>query len=62
VKQFIRRVRRVRPLLERGASLVEYGLLLALIAIVALVATQAFGEGVGDKMSKNASRITNAGQ
>ena len=36
---------------ERGASMVEYGLLLALIAIIALVAVQAFGQGVSTKFS-----------
>jgi pilus assembly protein Flp/PilA len=36
---------------ERGASMVEYGLLLALIAIIALVAVQAFGQGVSSKFS-----------
>jgi len=34
---------------ERGASMVEYGLLLALIAIIAIVAVKAFGQGVSDK-------------
>ena len=36
---------------ERGASMVEYGLLLAMIAIIALVAVQAFGQGVSSKFS-----------
>jgi pilus assembly protein Flp/PilA len=31
---------------ERGAGLVEYGLVVALIAILAIVAVQAFGQGV----------------
>jgi pilus assembly protein Flp/PilA len=34
---------------ERGASMVEYGLLLALIAVIAIVAVKAFGQGVSDK-------------
>ena len=35
---------------ERGASMVEYGLLLALIAIIALVAVKAFGTGVSHQV------------
>ena len=31
---------------ERGATMVEYGLMLALIAVVALVAVEAVGGGV----------------
>ena len=34
---------------ERGASMVEYGLLLALIAIIAIVAVKALGQGVSEK-------------
>jgi pilus assembly protein Flp/PilA len=34
---------------ERGASMVEYGLLLALIAVIAIVAVRALGNGVSDK-------------
>jgi pilus assembly protein Flp/PilA len=36
---------------ERGASMVEYGLLLALIAVIALVAVKALGTGVSDKFN-----------
>ena len=42
---------------ERGASMVEYGLLLALIAIIALVAVQAFGTGVSAKFSSINSAV-----
>ena len=42
---------------ERGANMVEYGLLLALIAIVALVAVRAFGSGVSSQFSSIASQI-----
>ena len=43
---------------ERGASMVEYGLLLALMAIIAMVAVQAFGQGVSAKYSTiNASVV-----
>jgi Flp pilus assembly pilin Flp len=41
---------------EEGASLVEYALLLMLIAVAALVAVKAFGEGVSTQFS----RITNS--
>ena len=37
---------------ERGASMVEYGLLLALIAVIAIVAVKALGNSVSDKFSK----------
>lgn len=33
---------------ERGASLVEYALLVALIAVVAIIAVTTLGEGVRD--------------
>jgi len=36
---------------ERGASMVEYGLLLALIAVIAIVAVQALGNNVSTKFS-----------
>ena len=42
---------------ERGASMVEYGLLLALIAIIALVAVKAFGSGVSSQFSSISSSV-----
>lgn len=42
---------------ERGASMVEYGLLLALIAVIAVIAVQAFGSGVSDKFSDISSSV-----
>ena len=36
---------------ERGASMVEYGLLLALIAVIAIVAVRALGGTVSSKFS-----------
>ena len=42
---------------ERGASMVEYGLLLALIAVIALVAVQAFGSGVSSQFSRISSSV-----
>ena len=46
---------------ERGASLVEYALLLALIAVVCLVALSYFGSATGGRLSSSGSSITNAG-
>ena len=37
---------------ERGASMVEYGLLLALIAVIAIVALKALGTGVSSKFDE----------
>jgi pilus assembly protein Flp/PilA len=36
---------------ERGASMVEYGLLLALIAVIAIVAVKNLGDSVSSKFS-----------
>lgn len=45
---------------ERGASMVEYGLLLALIAVIAIVALRALGGSVSTKFSQvNASLNAN---
>ena len=42
---------------ERGASMVEYGLLLALIAVIAIVAVKALGTTVSTKFSTVASEL-----
>ena len=42
---------------ERGAGMVEYGLLVGLIAIVALVAVKAFGSGVSSQFSSITSNV-----
>lgn len=42
---------------ERGASLVEYGLLVALIAVVALVAVRVLGSNVSQNLGEVASAI-----
>ena len=42
---------------ERGASMVEYGLLLALIAVIAIVAVKALGTSVSNKFSSVDSGI-----
>ncbi|MFT7473938.1 MAG: Flp pilus assembly pilin Flp [Verrucomicrobiales bacterium] len=43
---------------ERGAAMVEYALLLALIAIVAIGAVAAFGGSVGGEFSDIGSNVT----
>ena len=42
---------------EKGASLVEYALLVALIAIVALIAVKGLGGAVSNKFSQNTSAL-----
>jgi pilus assembly protein Flp/PilA len=42
---------------ERGASMVEYGLLLALIAVIAIVAVKALGTSVSTKFSQVNSNL-----
>lgn len=42
---------------ERGASLVEYALLVALIAVVAIVALRFLGESASDTLSEAGSEI-----
>ncbi len=46
---------------DRGASLVEYGLLVALIAIVCVVAVAYFGGATSTSFSETASEIRSAG-
>lgn len=43
---------------ESGASLVEYGLLVALIAVVALGAVKVFGDNVAASFSISAAQLT----
>ncbi len=45
---------------ERGAALVEYALLLALIAVVCIVALQFLGNNSADKFSKIGNSIAGA--
>ena len=45
---------------ERGAAMVEYALLLALIAAVAIGAVGAFGGGLGNEFSNIGSTVTSA--
>jgi pilus assembly protein Flp/PilA len=42
---------------ERGASMVEYGLLLALVAVIAIVALKALGTNVSAKFSTVSSSL-----
>lgn len=42
---------------ERGASMVEYGLLIALIAVIAVVAVTALGNNTSRKFSSSASSL-----
>ncbi len=46
---------------ERGAALVEYALLLALIAVVCIVALTALGDQAADKFSRVGGSIASAG-
>ena len=46
---------------ERGASLVEYALLMALIAAVCIGALQFFGGESGNSLTNSGSRIVVAG-
>jgi pilus assembly protein Flp/PilA len=46
--------------LDRGASLVEYALLLALIAVVCIGAVTFFGGSLDDSFSKSGSSIAAA--
>lgn len=50
---------RLRRTDQRGASLVEYALLVALIAVVCIVAVSFFGGETGDSLSRTASEIGN---
>lgn len=42
---------------DRGASLVEYALLVALIAVVCIVAIQFLGSNASDKLSRAGSAV-----
>jgi len=45
---------------QRGASMVEYALLVALIAVVAIAAVSALGGGVSEKFSSVNSSLAGA--
>jgi Flp pilus assembly pilin Flp len=46
---------------ERGASMVEYALLVVLIALIALIAVQLAGQEVSGVFSEISSELANAG-
>jgi Flp pilus assembly pilin Flp len=46
---------------EQGQDVVEYGLLIATIAIVVLLATAAFGANIGTWFNTLAGRVTTTG-
>ncbi len=50
---------RARLGVERGASFVEYGLLLGLIAVIAVVAVKAFGQGVSTQFNDITTSVNN---
>lgn len=52
---------RRRRLGERGASLIEYALLIALIAVVCVGAITQFGGSNGEGIDRSADSIVNAG-
>jgi pilus assembly protein Flp/PilA len=45
------------PREERGASMVEYGLLVGLIAVVCLTAVQTIGNGINDLFNEIADAL-----
>jgi Flp pilus assembly pilin Flp len=51
----------LRGVAQRGASLIEYLLVLSLIALVTLASVATFGGGVGESIDDSASRVTTAG-
>lgn len=56
------RVKQVRAdLTEAGQSMVEYAIVAALIAIVAMATVQAFGGGISNVFSRLLSRIEGIG-
>jgi pilus assembly protein Flp/PilA len=42
---------------ERGASMVEYGLLLAFIAVICVIAVKALGENVSARFSSTSASL-----
>ena len=56
IRPLLRRIRRS----DRGASMVEYALLVILIAIVALIAVQLAGSELSTTYSEIASSVGNA--
>ena len=57
MKNLIKKVRKFLTGKEEGASLAEYGLLVALIAVVCIAAVTALGTNVAAKIQQAASAI-----
>jgi pilus assembly protein Flp/PilA len=57
VLKLINKVRKFLTGKEEGASLAEYGLLVALIAVVCIVAVTALGTNVANKIQQAATAI-----
>jgi Flp pilus assembly pilin Flp len=55
-----RRTATVRRRDEEGASVIEYALMLALIALVCITAVEVFGNGGEGMMSRNADCVAGA--
>jgi pilus assembly protein Flp/PilA len=49
-----------RAKVEEGQAMVEYGLILALVSVAALVALAAIGTNIGSAFSSVSTAITNA--
>ncbi len=45
----------------RGQSMVEYGIIIAVVAVVAMVAIQAFGNGIGAVFTRLLQKIQGIG-
>ena len=59
--EFLAAWARAQAKTERGASLVEYALLVALIAVVCIAAVTLLGESASEKFSQVDSSINGAG-
>ena len=46
---------------EEGATMVEYGLMVALIAVVCIIVIAALGQSVGEKFADTETAVTAAG-
>jgi pilus assembly protein Flp/PilA len=55
--EYVRTYLTARCATERGASLVEYALLLALIAVVCVAAVTAMGSGLSDNYDESRTSI-----
>ncbi len=58
MKEFVRKARFLRD--DQGQDLVEYALVVALIAFAAIVGMSTVANGINDAFSKIASKLTSA--